>query len=121
MERNDFLNAIIDDGQYEIITTYTRPDQALKKEGGHAGFEVCRGQNDDTIMALLIEAKQATQIARDTKADDYWKIVMYERQIEWVINVLSGRAILTNQTPLVTPTLHGIRKAAGILHIKAFA
>lgn len=121
MERNDFLNAVIDDGQVEIITTYTRPDQILKKEGGIAGFEVCRGQSDEEITALLVEAKRATQQARDIKAPDYWKIVMYERQIEWVANVLSGRAVLLNETPISTPTLNGARKAAGILHIEAFA
>ena len=50
MDRASFLNAIIDDGIEDIRLNYQRPDQAMKKEGGIAGFSECRGLSDEDLL-----------------------------------------------------------------------
>jgi len=115
MERVDFLNRVIDDGIAEITTEYTRDDQLHKKEGGIKGFEECRGKTDDQLMVMLAEAKEITNELRMDNDGRYWYFVMRERQIEWVINVLSAKNYLKGKPTMVIPTAKGALKAGMIL------
>jgi hypothetical protein len=115
MNRNELINAVIDDGIEEIRHLYTRPDQRLKKEGGINGFEECRGKSNDELVALLTTARMATSKARLREDPNYWGVVMYERQIEWVLNVLSAAMLNQGDKPLIPPTVRGFNKAGNIL------
>jgi hypothetical protein len=120
----DFLNAIIDDGQYEVQCVYTKPHQQAKKEGALAGFESCRGKTGDVILRLLEDAQKRTEIARTSTtlcSDVYWRIVMVERQIEWVLNVLSAGLDAQGLPPLTAFTARGLAKAIDILGVRKVA
>lgn len=119
MDRASFLNAIIDDGIEDIRLNYQRPDQALKKEGGIAGFSDCRGLSDEELLALYERAKKARATAQEAQAADYWRYRMYELQIEWVLNVLSAAAYNQGLKMLVPPTVRGMAKAGDILGFKS--
>jgi len=120
MSRNELLNATIDDGIYEITTIYTRPNQKIKREGGIAGFEACRGKSDEELLALLRQAKLNTRRVKDEEGvEQYWGAVMYERQIEWTLNVLSAAMHAHNMPPLIPPTALGLRKAIDVLGIQS--
>lgn len=120
MNHNDFLNAIIDDGIMEITTTYTKPDQQTKKSGGIKGFEICRGKTSDEILAELDLARRCVEKARtENNTDWYWHWVMYERQIEWVLNVLSAVLYEQGKPVLIQPTVRGMIKAANILGVES--
>ena len=83
------LNFIIDDGIMEIRMTMTRPEDAMKLEGGIEGFESCRGKEPGQIMDLLSDAAVARVKAMEEGADDYWRLRMKEAQIEYTAAVLS--------------------------------
>lgn len=124
MSRNDLLNAVIDDGIYELTTMYTRPNQKIKRDGGIEGFEACRGKSNEELLLLLKEAQRKTRQKQEECLekksdiiDDYWGVVMYERQIEWTLNVLSAAMYAHGLSPVVSPTARGMRKAAEILEL----
>ena len=115
--RHDLLMAIVDDGVTEIPMAYPRPDQALKREGAIAGFEACRGLDDEALKGLLATARANTAAAMSANASDYWWHRMYELQVEWTLNVLSAAMDANGETPLTPYTARGLAKAADILGI----
>lgn len=115
MDRASFLNAIIDDGIEDIRLNYQRPDQAMKKEGGIAGFSECRGLSDEDLLKLFERAKARRIAAQNSQDHDYWRHRMYELQVEWVLNVLSAAAYNQGLKMLVPPTVRGMTKAGDIL------
>lgn len=119
MDRQNLLNAIIDDGVTEIPLAYPRPDQKDKREGGIAGFEACRGLDDDGIVSLLAQARDRTAKAMTTTDPGYWHHRMYELQIEWVLNVLSAAATANGMKAPAGYTARGMLKAADVLGIAA--
>ncbi len=116
MDRNDFLNAVIDDGIEKVRQSYTRPDQRQKRDGAMAGFEACRGLDDVALLTLLKRARVDTEGARKAPVQNYWFLRLFEAQIEWTLNVLSAAMYEHGQTPLIAPTLRGRRRAAAILN-----
>lgn len=118
MDRNELLNAIIDDGVYEIETSYTRLDQRMKRDGGVAGFEACRGKSDEDLLRLLATAKDGASAACREQAADYWWHRMYEAQVEWTLNVLSAAMHANGVEPLTGYSARGVIKAADILGVR---
>lgn len=120
MNRNDFLNWIIDDGTDEVRRTYTKPEDSLRLQGALEGFEACRGCSDEELLRLLKEARAKTKESYEAQQREiYWKYRMYELQIEWVLNVLSAALYLLGERPLLAPTARGALKAAQILKPQA--
>ena len=117
MDRNEFLNAIIDDGIEEVRQRFTKVSQALRRDGAMSGFEACRGQNDQALLDLLEKAETETTSARSIQSHNYWYYREREAQIEWTLNVLSASMQEHGQAPLITPTVRGLCKAADILGV----
>lgn len=115
MDRNDFLNAIIDDGIHEIEANYTRLDQQEKRNGGVAGFKACRGKSNQELLDLK---DSADQDAKRATGEKYWYYRYFQLQVEWVLNVLSAGLRGQGQEPLTDFTMRGFLKAADILGIK---
>jgi hypothetical protein len=116
MERNDFLNAIIDDGITEMRHTYTKPYQQIKKDGGIKGFEECRGKTDAEILEAYKLGQQCALKAMGENSEmGYWHWTMYTRQIEWVLNVLSAAYFMHGMDVLIPTTARGVLKANAIL------
>lgn len=119
MDRNELLNAIIDDGIYDIVTNYTRPAQRMKREGGIAGFEACRGLDDAALLSLQREARRRRSAAYAADASDYWWHRTYEAQVDWTINVLSAAMHANGIKPIGGYSARGMIKAADILGVRA--
>ena len=118
MERNDFLNAIIDDSIYEITISYTHPNQQTKKVGAIAGLEACRGKTDAELLTLRDDALIRTMTARGDDDTNYWWARCYELQVEWVLNVISAVCYTKGLEVLVPVTAKGVLKAIDILNPK---
>ena len=115
MDRNSLLNAIVDDGIEEVRHTYLRPDQHDRLEGSIAGFEACRGLDDESLLTLRDQARIDTHEAMAAESRDYWRVRHRELQIEWTINVLSAAMHAHGLPPLAPPTMRGLLKASEIL------
>jgi len=119
MDRQDLLNAIIDDAMYEMRTTMLRIDQRPKLEGGLRGLEECRMLNDDGLLALRRRADADLDRAHDERRPDWmwyrWRLV----EIDWVLNVLSCALVANGRLPLADHTQRGMLKVADILGVRA--
>lgn len=118
MNREDLLNAIIDDGITEVLLAYQRPDQKQKRDGAVAAFEACRMKSDKELLVLMENAREEAKQAMHGRAEDYWWHRMYELQVEWTLNVLSAAMYANDMTPIINPTQRGMNKAIDILGIK---
>jgi hypothetical protein len=120
MNRNELLNAIIDDGIEGVRHEYSGLDQRMKRAGSIEGFERCRGMADEELLSLLQIAKQNTIQARQIVAVDYWRVRYVELQVEWVLQVLSAARYSKDLPPIPSIPVMGraLRKAADILGVK---
>lgn len=119
MSRQDLLNAIIDDAQYDLRTRLLDHDQRHKLAGGTFGLEECRMLDDDGIIALRRVADADLDRAMEQNRDDWmwyrWRVV----QIDWVINVLSCAYLANGRPPLGDHTQRGMVKVVDILGVRA--
>lgn len=117
MDRNELLNAVIDDGIEECRHTYLRPDQRDKLQGALEGFEACRGKSDEELLETLQRYDALVRAKMEQRAGDYWRHRMAMLQVEWTLNVLSAAAHAHGRPTAVTPTARGMMKAAQILGV----
>ncbi len=119
MTRQDLLNAIIDDAQYDLRTGLLGRDHRHKLQGGLHGLEECRMLDDGEILSLRRVADADLDRAMERHRPDWmwyrWRVV----QIDWVINVLSCAHVANDRPPLGDHTQRGMDKAVDILGVRA--
>jgi len=114
---------VIDEGIEAVRRDYTRADQKEKLEGSVAGFEGCRGLDQNELADLLTTArgwanKRALRAYDDAEAGrSYWWHRCFELEVEWVCNVLSAALMNSGLPTIVPPTARGAMKAAQILGV----
>lgn len=118
MDRQDLLNAIVDDAMYEMRTTLLRPDQRNKLDGGMRGLEECRMLDDEGLLRLRRQADADLDQACEDRRPDWlwhrWRLV----QIDWVLNVLSCALVANGRPPIAGHTQRGMLKVADILGVR---
>ena len=117
MGRQDLLNAIVDDGETSVRSTYVAIDQRAKLEGSLEGFAGCRMLGDDALLELARSAEAEVEEARREQSPRYVRLRWRQLQIDWVLNVLSAAYHAHGRPPLVAPTARGMAKAADILGV----
>lgn len=80
-------------------------------DGSILGLNECRMRMPYELKALLAEANERADQARNGEAEDYWFWRCRALEIEWVCNVM---AAVTNQDTGVQPTARGIQMAQRI-------
>jgi hypothetical protein len=118
MDYNDFLNAVIDDGQSEVRIRFLQPNQSLRLSGALEGFEACRGLKRSEITQTLDDARLRTRIAMDARASDYWFWRERELQIGWVLSVIGSVNFGETSPADVSTTLRPYLKALDVFGIQ---
>lgn len=118
MSYNDFLNAIIDDGQSEVRLRFNKPEQKLRLDGCLDGFEACRGLTPEEIVAARDAATKRRQQALRRNDPRYWYFREREGQIEFVLGTVAWFSVHHRGPCWTTIYTRHQRKAMDVLGIQ---
>jgi len=116
----EFLTRICDDGIAASADSYK--DDPVKRLAAEAGFNACRGKTGPQLAQLLARATRVRHKAFGKHDHDrYWRVRIFEAEVEWVANCISAILLYTTAgqlgKPIVPVTARAVMKAAQVLGV----
>jgi len=117
MDIQEFISKVIERGKVAAKRDYTDAKDKDRLDGSLAGFEACRGLDEEGVLDLFRTANKYKNEAWRDQVDNYWYFVCYALEVEWVLNCISAKNKIEGKPPLLYyhPTVNAMSVTVRIL------